>query len=243
MFNLKISGIAAGTAFIFSVIIGMISRSSFPVLILRALAFSALFFVISGFIRVLVSRFLPELLEEGGMDDTVPRPGSRINITEGNDYYQGISPEVSQEYPKPSVIGAQPDDSEDGLGNISDLLGRSGLNLVDNPGTGMDQNGPDGYTDNGELGAPSAAYPGKGQADGDDVNIPASVDVLPDLESMAGAFSPATGYGDSETTEYSVSAPAKKPSLKDKAPEWSGDFNAKELAAGLRTILNKEKEG
>ena len=240
MLNLKASGIAAGIAFILSLIIGMISRASFSILILRALVFSAFFFIISGLIRIVISRFLPELLEEGSMDNkAAPRPGSRINITEGDDYYKELTPE----YPKPSVTGAQPDDSEEGLGNISELLGRSGLGFVDSPGTGMDQNGLDGYNNEGVVEIPPATSPSKEPVDGDFGDNPASVDVLPDLESMAGAFSPASGHGDSETTEYSVSAPAKKPSLMDKAPEWSGDFNAKELAAGLRTIINKEKEG
>jgi hypothetical protein len=70
-----------------------------------------------------------------------------------------------------------------------------------------------------------------------------SMDFLPDLDSMAGAFRPASADGESDTTEYSVSTPSRKPSSGGKGAEWSGDFNAKDMAKGLQTVLKKDKEG
>lgn len=245
MFNLKTSGIIAVMAFILSFAIGLFNRTSLPMVIIRALLFSVLFFVVSGLVRILIGRFLPELLEGGAMEeDTSFIPGSRVNITEGDDYNQGVSAGYAQPAPRPAVQGAQPDDSDEGLGNISDLLVRGASGLGD--GGGIDQNGIDGYNEEGGMedfpAIPSAqsvsSFGGGGTAE-----IPGSEELLPDLESMAGAFSPSSGKTDSETTEYSVSTPAPKASSRNKAPAWSGDFNAKELAAGLRTVLNKEKEG
>ena len=73
--------------------------------------------------------------------------------------------------------------------------------------------------------------------------IPDSVDFLPDLDSMAGAFMSASPGEGSGTIEYSNSTPAAKPSSGNKSAAWSGDFNAKDIASGLRTVLNKDKEG
>ena len=247
MFDLRISGIIAGVAFVLSLAIGLISKSSLPMLVLRPVIFAALFFIISALVRIMISRFLPELLNEGGMENEAPRPGSRINITEGDGYNQDISPDFSSISSKPSIVGARPDDSEDELGNISDLIGKSALNKGDSLQTGMDQTSQDGYTEDDVFGAfPEEAPLRSGsfaEGSAETTGIPSSVDVLPDLDSMAGAFIPSSGSENPDNTEYSISTPALKPSSSKKAPSWAGDFNAKEMAAGLRTVLSKEKEG
>ena len=258
MINLKVNGIVAGIAFILSFIVGLISRISIPMLIIRALLFSVIFFAISLLIKILVSHFLPELLEEDEMEShTAPQPGSRVNITEGDDYYP------SQQVQRPAVVGAQPDDSHSELGNISDLLNKSGISDADKGQTGMDQNQQDRYTKDEGLGLFSvsslvspidsaltfkdgisqAAPAKKAPVSGEIGNTSDSSESLPDLESMAGVFGPVSGHADSGSAEHSAPNPGQKPSLKNKAPEWSGDFHAKDLAEGLRTILIKEKEG
>ena len=265
VFNLKISGIIAGAAFILSFLIGLAGRTSMPMLFVRPLLFAVLFFIISGFANILVSRFLPELLEEDIPDrDKTQAPGSRINITDED--YTGLTPPNSAPSQGPDFIGAQADDSEEGLGNISDLLKRrvlpqasAGSPPEDAP-PGLDQNAQDSYTKNGGMeafpragsspGANAAGSPPAGPLEISPENasdIPAgnpdSVDRLPDLDSMAGAFLPASADEESETIEYSVSTPSPKSQAKSKTPAWAGDFNAKDMAAGLRTILSKEKEG
>jgi hypothetical protein len=68
-----------------------------------------------------------------------------------------------------------------------------------------------------------------------------SVDVLPDLDSMARAFLPNDGEDEADTTEYSTSdGPLKRPAAGARGQKMEGDFNPKELAAGIRTILKKE---
>lgn len=268
MFNLKVSGIVAGIAFVLSFIIGMISGISMTMLIMRAILFSVLFFVISALIKILVSRFLPELLqdpqEEGGLEGDSGaalrsgyKAGSRVNIIEGDDNFSPV--EVS----RPPVTGAQPDESEEGLGNISDLLGKIGINYADNRETGMDQNDQDSYTGDVGLGVFSASSlasshmggslnkEGTSQAnpskkvspDSAFGNTSSSMEALPDLESMAGIFGDPSEQAEAGAGEVSASNPVRKPVLKKQTSEWSGDFNPRDLAEGLRTVLSKEKEG
>jgi len=258
-----------------------------PVLLLRPLIFAVLFFVITMLVNFLVNRFMPELLAGGGRDDDF-HPGSRIDITdEDMDFSQSFDPASAQggySPPRGQVfMGAQADDSEEGLGNISDLLKRGGMppapteGILPGTGSGMDQNAESGYNGEGDLeelaetdpfaawdplplakapasreaASPREATPRSAQAPGaqsrqqvpDDGGDPASVDFLPDLDSMAGAFLSSSAEEDSDTIEYSVSTPVAKPSRSSSSPAWSGDFNAKDMAAGLRTVLSKEKEG
>ena len=254
---MRICGIVAGAAFVLSFLIGLVSRTSMPIAIIRPLVFGALFFIISCLINLIVNRFLPELLEDSGSGEEPGLfPGSRVNITVGDtsDSAQGLDSAV----PRPAVPGALADDSEEGLGDISDLYRRVPVSQAARPETpaGMDQNGQDGYTKGEGFEdfpgtEPSELRPGPGWAQaagtgpgGEAAGIPGGganpMEVLPDLDSMAGAFIPAAGDEEPDTTEYSVSAP-KKPS-RDKTPAWTEDFNAKEIAMGLRTVLNKDKK-
>jgi hypothetical protein len=73
------------------------------------------------------------------------------------------------------------------------------------------------------------------------------MDVLPDLDSLAGAFLPNSGEEAEDAPEYSTpaapaapSTPARRPSASSKGQKMEGDFNPKELAEGIRTILKKE---
>ena len=231
-------------------------------ILIRAVIFSVLFLVLSFLIKFVITNFLPELLEELSADrNSAPRPGSRVNITEGDDYFGAgaavspVSPDYSHAANEPEVVGAQPDEAEGGLGNISEILGMSGLKFSESPHSGMDHNDQDGYTGEEGLGLFSASsltapyrndqsHQKNGSSAASQTEGSAgSMDALPDFDSMAGVFTPASGNTDSGTTEYSAPAPAAKTPLKGKSSEWSGDFKAKDLAEGLRTILNKDKEG
>jgi hypothetical protein len=236
MFDVKISAIVAGIAFMISLLLGLMSGASFPALIIRPLIFAVLFFLIAAVVYFLVSHFLPELLDEGlseslGMDDSLI-PGSRIDITEGEP--AGMS-----------VYAAQPDDSEDNLGDISDLFRQSrAVRHPEGGSPGLDQQGEDGYTrdetvspgdhNGGGFTGSRSAMPKTAP------NPAASMDALPDLDSMARAFLPDSG--DDETdTEFSISDDSlKRPAGGSRGRKMEGDFNPKELAAGIRTILKKE---
>ena len=249
MFNFKLSGMIAVAAFILSFLLGLISRASMPMLFFRPVIFAFLFFAISAAARIIVSQFLPELMEDESANEK-NLPGSRINISEGDisDSSGTFSSETSPAAGGPVFMGAQPDDSDNGLGNISELFSarstsgssEAGLGSGADPGTagmgitGIDQKTNNGYNKTGDSGSYKPAYvPAAGSG---------SDDVLPDLDSMVGAFMPASTGGEPDNIEYSVSGPAKKPSSRNKEAEWAGDFNAKEIANGIRTVLSKDKD-
>jgi len=254
MLNLKIGGIVAGAAFILSLILGFVGGTAMPQLIIRPIIFAVIFFVISGFIKIIVSRFLPEILEDdGGKEGAVNFPGSHINIMEG-DLPGGAKIALNH-----VSFGAIADESEEGLGDISELLTKKTGSRASSERTqaGMDQNPQEDYTGDGVLGKFSKSAPdgtpehvtspaGK-PAGGTDFEGISGEDTLPDLDSMSGAFMSSVSGGESDTADPSspVSRPSSgsRSSSRKKAPEWSGDFNAKDLASGLRTILSKEKEG
>jgi len=260
--DLKFSGIFAVAAFVLSLLIGLISRATMPMLIIRPLIFAAIFFVLSAAIKILVSSKLPELLEGGAGGDS-SRPGSRINILEADGASDSsamtegfISGALGQ-----ASAGARPDDSEEDLGDISELSKRifpqnGGEDASDGESIpGIDQNEKGSYTDNGEssgsvvpdfsnmFGAGSSSgAPAGGQARaGPKKNVASGSDEdLPDLDSMAEAFM--SGSPDEEQGANERSAPGLS-RRSDKTPKWTEDFDAKEIAMGIRSVLKKDKEG
>ena len=259
-----------------SFLLGLISGTSMPMLLVKPVIFALVFFIISGLIGFLVNHFLPELLDESVQDeDKGLSPGSRIDIIEGD------SSDVPLSFTRANspALGAQPDDSDNGLGNISDLLNKSAAPQDSGGGAyrgsfaGLDQKAQDSYTREegmeafSVMGSFSPLEPASPSGTMSPAETPSpretlspaqtasrmgvysddvgsdSTDVLPDLDSMAGAFLPASVEEESDATEYSVSTPSQKPSSRAKGPGWAGDFKAKDMAAGLRTILSKEKEG
>ena len=136
MIDFRVSGIIGGIAFFLSLLLGMFSRTRFPMLILRPLLFAIVFFVIAAIIKYLISRFLPELLEDRPREDLSLVPGSRIDITETGAAADAlafsresqspggarVSPYINAAIPKPYGVGTG--DSEESIGNVSDLLKR-----------------------------------------------------------------------------------------------------------------------
>jgi hypothetical protein len=248
MFDIKAGAIAAGAAFFISLLVGIFSRAAFPALIVRPLLFAVLFFIISALINMIISRFLPELLDSNDPGRGPDLPGSRIDISEAAIPGRASAPLAPSNF-------AQADDSEDNLGNITELASNapaapapgespSGGGFANDENslpefTGLDQGGQNGYTDNGvpeAFGLPGDSGAGPEPLSG----AGAQVDVLPDLDSLAGAFLPQSGEDGGETVDYSTPSPAKKPSTSSKGQKMEGDFNPKDLAAGIRTILKKE---
>ena len=284
MFDLKVGSIVGIIAFFLSFLLSLITRSTMPMLLVRPLIFGVLFFVLCNVIKVIVSRLLPELMEidgAGGSSDFFA--GTRVNIMEG-DYSDMSHGQMASEK---VVDGARPDESDEELGDISQLAqktaaaraaARVNIDAVsmeeENFPTGIDHSAIDNYNSNvgnddffnldsdlfftpknspdSVLGQrqkgpePNVGFQG-GQAakpapPSNPGDFPETEDSLLDLDSISGTFAPVSASGDTGTTEYVVSAPYRKPSS-SKAPEWAGDFNAKDIASGLRTVLNKDKEG
>ncbi|GHV73839.1 hypothetical protein AGMMS49940_11410 [Spirochaetia bacterium] len=202
MFNPKISGIAAGAGFILSFLLGIIAGASFPLVLIRAFVFAALFFALVSAGYWAIGRYLPELL------DAVPEKptlGARVDISVG-------------------------DDTEISLNEFRENPGESG-------GGALDQNDEYSYTGTDPLEMDFPAVEGD------------SVDALPDLDLMSGAFSsgapvetdsPETGRGLASTGSlFDIEAKAEK---KGPAGEFAGK-NVQEMASAIQTILKREDKG
>ena len=280
MFDLRLSGIFGVTAFILSFVIGLVSRLTLPMLIIRPLIFAVIFFALSAFVKILISRFLPELLEDSTDEDGLT-PGSRINILEDDGpSLTSAAPEGLTNLASAQVtVGAKPDDSDDGLGDISDLSRRNIFSQPDEGNIsamgsilgGIDQNAKERYNDNGgssdpivpdfskmfspepsSIEPPPAAGKAKAAAAGKAPNVAIktvesafnSDEALPDLDSMAEAFTSDSSDEEQEASEPSApSSPRRAASSSKKAPEWTEDYDPKDIAMGLRTVLSKDKEG
>jgi len=272
MFGFKIGGIAAGVAFIISFLLCLISNVSLSALIIRPLVFAGVFFGAAYAIYFVISHFLPELLDgSAGSGADFSIPGSRIDISEGESLGMAEPDSVSDSLPGKIVIPsnyAVPDDSDEGLGDISGLV-KTGIGspepaektakmpaeipaFQETP-SGLDQGTQNGYTEKSSLGGFSTSG-GEPRAklsfgqqlstegSGDDAAVLGAepVEFLPDLDSLAGAFMSSSGETGDDTIEYSTAVPAAKPSASGKGRSLDGDFSPQDLASGIRTILNKE---
>jgi hypothetical protein len=252
LFNLKWGIIAGGAALALSLLTGIFSGAAFLIALLRAGVFTAVFFALGLGCSFVINNYLPELLQpesfaEDGPDSHRSRGnGSRVNITLGGG-------------------GALPDNSDE-VEDISTLVPGE-----DNPAGegaasyGIDQTEQDDYTNNGgavleeldqdngggfdavlgdaKAPGPSAAPGGQvftvTVSEGDDLGA------LPDLDAMAGAFltgADEEGSAGQAAASFEPSMPARSPGGA-KTQQLDGDFDPKELAAGIRTVLEKAKKG
>jgi hypothetical protein len=120
-------------------------------------------------------------------------------------------------------------DGDDGEGGALDPNSDSfGGNVL-----GLDHTSEEGYTSRGEAGeraSASMAVPSAVDTDGS-----GEVDLLPDLDAMAEAFIPAVD--DSQPQGPSRSPSGNRPEKLD------GDFNTKEMASAIQTILKRDEKG
>jgi hypothetical protein len=227
---------AGAAGFILSFLAALISGAGFPALILRPLFFGAVFFALAGGIWALVNKFFPELLDISPEEDE--SPGSRVDIT------------VEDGQPVPFAGALPSQDSGEEPDDISGILNYQGTakarrdNAVD-----LDQKGKDGYTDNG----------GGVSRDPENAGNMESPGSLPDLDAMAGAFSSGSdaslnsaetvpdafsggGAGDAGVYEAGteIPAPVERRKTSGKGQSMGGDFNPKDLASAIQTILSKE---
>jgi hypothetical protein len=101
----------------------------------------------------------------------------------------------------------------------------------------MDQMGENRYTNDSESVSRTSSLPSAGPESGS-----GGLGGLPDLDSVAGLFSSSEEEpveGPAERTEPERTEPERKPSG-NKAQKMEGDFKAKDLAEGIRTILSKD---
>ena len=219
MFDPKISGIVAGIAFILSLLFGLLAGAAFLTALLRAGIFAVFFFVFSGIVYWLITQFIPELIEPPSQESTdsvvdIPDIGSKVNISVGDD----------ETIPEKSLSSQLVKETIEEDEFISEKA--------------LDQNVEEGYTreehgtartESNEESSPSPALP---------VGVIDDVDELPDLEGMSDAFvMPISELGEeSESADAKVSTPIKNAGT-------SADFDPKEMAMAIQTILKRDQKG
>jgi len=234
-------------AFFTSILLG---HAGFGISILRGLAFAALFFVLGTGVWTLINTFIPELLfpEEGndaaanifgpgttdlqGSDSQLY--GSRVNIT--------LADRVDAALPDGNGVDI------DEVGNIADLV--SGA--VDPAGEAKKQRGLDEFTENnytnlGEVTAPSQdglaetePLPSAGGSGGFTMNFDSfTMGTGGALDPFGDSFSlPADGGG----AKKEEVLPERK-TIGNTPKTLEGDFNPKDIALGIRTVLENDKKG
>jgi hypothetical protein len=225
MFNPKLSGVFAGLGFVLSFLVGLVAGANFPLILIRAFVFAAIFFALSSAGYGAIQMFLPELLSKTPAN--APVLGGQVDISIGGD-----------------------DEGPSGISLESGSLGEDLHDFLENPGNSsgdtLDQSGEAVYTGEGAVEeiphSPAPALPEEtGLSSGD------SVDMLPDLDAMSGAFSAspvppggeAAGAPSPPGSFGGVGAPggrAGKQGLDE-------NFNVKEMASAIQTILKRENKG
>jgi hypothetical protein len=254
MFNFRLSGIAAAAAFAVSLTLGISVRGQLLIILLRAFGFGAAFFLLTALVWHLINKYIPELLRlSSPQQDMSPmaglESGSRVNITLG-DGEDSIPPNAA--LPSEEAVN-------DGVGNIADAVNRripeAAREISREPPReaplvseaaplqpGMDQSPQSGYTQNRDgvstvpspsIQAPAGGFSGLGDISGD-------VESLPDLDALAGSFlSPAAGE-DSTPAGQSSFPRSTGESRSKKGKDMGEDFNPKELASAIQTILKRD---
>ena len=252
------AGVALLLAFTTSVFVG---QASLGAAILRGLAFAGLFFVLGVGAWMLINTFIPELLfpethdvavnifgseAPGAQSPDSQLYGSQINITVGDSALQGGAADV-----------ALPDNDGDAeeVGNIADLVSGA-INPAEEAKKqrGLDGINESSYTDRGggiasslsDFADPAAASASaaEGNGGGFAMNFDsfAMGGGIAGLEPFGDSFSLSPDSGGTAKKEEEVFVPERKVTG-NKATPLEGDFNPKDIAAGIRTVLETDKRG
>jgi hypothetical protein len=239
-----VPGIAAfALSFLTSLVL---AQTPLLIALLRAAIFAAVFFGLGIAIRALIANFIPDLLFSGREDGNSAggifsgESGSRVNITV-EDTPEAALPEQNRGLEQIEV------------GNFNDLVAGSIKSEVQSEVRVVDQNFENSYTEDkaeeetpmfdkvkfddiGDFSMDFGAFVSDGT--GGDVT---GGDVLggSDTDSDMDSFSLFPGTGDSGTS-MDTPGPTHTPSG-NKPMKLEGDFDPKEIAAGIRTVLKKEK--
>ena len=265
MFNIKWGGIAASAAFVLALALSLLlGQTSLLIALFRAVIFAALFFGLGIATWVLINTFIPELLSPIGTGDiatnlfSTENAGSRVNITvddtqnaalpeqgggDVGDFNELFTPkeDIDQtpatgyteggaggEIEEFSIApeGGLPAETEEFTSAFSDV----GFNDEAGDGDGTEEEEKPGEFSMdfsafvpGGLGGDSTGGEG-GETDESDSDLDA-FSFFPD-----GADTSA------------LDEPQERKVSRNKPMKLEGDFNAKEIAAGLRTVLEKDKK-
>jgi len=232
-------------AFLTSIFVG---HASFTASLFRAICFAALFFVLGTGAWTLINNFMPELLFPESSDATANIFGTEPEGSQGSDYGSHINITLGD-----GADIALPDEADpNNVGNIADLVsGAVDPAAEAKKEKGLDEFGENSYTDSAgdtassfnDFGEPSSAGGGGGGGgSGFEMNF--------DSFAMGGGTTGLETFGDSFSLPADSGAAAKEeefvPERKvtgNKPVALEGDFNPKDIAAGIRTVLENDKKG
>jgi hypothetical protein len=242
MENIKWGVIAGCAAFVFALLTSLLlGQTSFPVAILRALCFTVLFFALGTGVSVIIRRFIPELLTPSApsavtMGDifTTASPGSKIDITLDDSSGAAVPEPDNETF------------DDDNVGDFNDLVtGRvqqAAKSEIDMDGD-IDQSFTSSYTNDTEF---SSAFGETEDSDSGEfsVDFSAFVSDSDGSDSMDESFTDSFSFFSGENDPVKTEDPAqmRKTSSGNKNAKLEGDFDAKELASGIRTVLEKDKK-
>lgn len=263
MQNLKWGGIASAFALIVSVGLGISAGVTLFYVVIRAVIFTVVFFGLGIGLRFVLDSYFPELFgmedERAEPEENYNQPGSKVNITIDS----------MGEYAVPELYKAPNDHDE--IGNIEDLVSGVFKSRAGSPKSGIDRKREEGYNVAGFGGVSNQDTAGFSDVFSDAGGMDSSSEQravfspsfgdedglggLPDLDAMAMAFTP-TGDsyerpsvksdGGSALDSVLYSSPETGESERqyntgNKPQPLQGDFDPKELAEGIRTVLSKDK--
>jgi len=228
-------------AFTTSIFLG---HASFAAAVVRALCFAALFFVLGTGAWTLINAFMPELLFPEGSDATANIFGTEAEGSQGSNYGSRVNITLGD-----GADIALPDDNEtdpDNVGNIADLVSGA-VNPAEDAmkDKGLDEITESGYNDSAgdtassmsEFAEPAPANTGGSFAmNFDSFNLGGGT---AGLETFGDSFSLPPDGGAAKKDEF---VPERKVTG-NKPMALEGDFNPKDIAAGIRTVLEDEKKG
>jgi hypothetical protein len=265
MINLRWSFTASAAAFVISFVLGISVRGRILIVLIRALGFGVFFFFLAALIWYFLNRYIPELLQDSSPQDLSPAPdlslGNQVNIVLEDEA-------LPQDETVPHDAALPPEETaDDSVGNIEEIADRPpeespgawkenpGGGILESPpvfasedpvsaeipggSRGMDQGSQSGYTEDESLvsrvlapsiQAPAGGFLGLEDASGD-------VESLPDLDALVGNFLSPAAAGEDE----SASSPRPAGGARSKkGRNVEEDFNPKELASAIQTILKRD---
>jgi hypothetical protein len=233
-------------AFLTSILLG---QASFGISVLRGMAFAALFFVLGTGVWTLVNTFIPELLFPDEGTDAAANifgPGSADSQGSNSQLY-GSRINITLADRADAALPDNDGSDIDEVGNISDLV--SGT--VDPAGEAKRQRGLDEFSEN--------SYTNTGEGAAPSVDVFTEAEPLPSAEGSGGFtmnfdnFAMGGGTSGMDPFGDSFSLPADGGKREETLPErksigntpksLEGDFNPKDIALGIRTVMENDKKG
>jgi len=242
-------GIYAGVAaFVLALLTSiLVGQAAFSSAFLRALCFAAIFFVLGSGAETLINTFMPELMFPEGDDATSNIFGAESGVSQNANYGSRINITLGD-----GTEAALPDNSEpdpDNVGNIADLVSGAVDPAAESKNElGLDDFGENSYNKVGGEAAPSmSGFAGPSPAAGDTSALAMNFDTfamgdgIGGLETFGDSFAlpPESGGGKKEADTF---VPERKV-IENTPKKLEGDFNPKDIAAGIRTVLENDKKG